>query len=106
MNPETLPAEIREEFFANDFQALAVAQQDSPSFEDVLPTMTMPCLLYIGEADGGFSQAQACTKHMPNVTFVSFPGFNHSEAFYRADVVLPHVTTFLQAAQDGIQTMA
>lgn len=49
VNPETLPAEIREEFFANDFQALAAAEQDAPSLEDILPTMTMPCLLYIRE---------------------------------------------------------
>jgi pimeloyl-ACP methyl ester carboxylesterase len=106
VNPATLPPEIREELLANDFQALAAAHQDVPSMEEVLPTMTMPCLLYIGEADRSFSQAQACIQHMPNVTFVSFPGFNHAEAFYRADVVLPHITKFLQAGHDGIQTMA
>ena len=104
LNPATLPADIREELLANDFQALAAAQQDRPSLEEILPTMTMPCLLYIGEADRSFSQVQTCTKHMPNVTFVSFPGLNHSEAFYRADVVLSHITTFLQATQGSLQT--
>ena len=106
VNPATLPAEIREELLDNDFQALAAAQQDYPSLEEVLPTMTLPCLLYIGEADRGFSKAKACIKRLPNVTFVSLPGFNHSEAFYRADVVLPHITKFLQAAEDMIQTVA
>ncbi len=105
VNPATLPPEIREEILDNDFQALAAAQQDYPSIEEVLPTMTMPCLLYIGEADSGFSQAQACIQHMPNVTFVSFPGFNHAETFYRADVVLPQITKFLEAGHEGKQTL-
>lgn len=99
----TLPPEEQEELFANDFQALAASRQDRPSLEDILPTMTMPCLLYIGEADGSFSQAQACVKHIPNVSFVSFPGFNHGDAFYRVDVVLPHITKFLQAVREDIK---
>ena len=107
LNPATLPAEIREDLLANDFQALAAAQQDHlPSLEDVLRTMTMPCLLYIGEADRGFSQAKACIKEMPNATFVSLPGLNHPAGFMRSDVVLPHVTKFLRAAQDSIPKMA
>ena len=32
---------------------------------------------------------------MPNVTFVSLPNFNHSETFFRSDLVLPHVRKFL-----------
>ena len=95
-----MPEEKQAEFFANDFQALAAAQGDRPSLEDTLPKMTMPCLLYIGEADGSFSQVQACVQHMPNVSLVSFPGLNHPEAFYRADVVLPHVMKFLQAEHE------
>jgi pimeloyl-ACP methyl ester carboxylesterase len=98
----TLSAERREELFANDFQALAAAQQDRPSLEDILPTMTMPCLLYIGEADGSFANVQACVKRMPNATLVAFPGFNHGEGFSRADVVLPHVAQFLLAVVAGM----
>ena len=99
VNLAALPAEQQAELFANDFQALAAAQQDRPSLADVLPMMTMPCLLYIGEMDGSFSKVQACVKQMPNVTLVSFPGFNHGEGFYRAEVVLPHVTQFLRAVR-------
>lgn len=95
----TLPADKQAEFFDNDFQALAAAQQDRPSLEDILPTMTMPCLLYVGEGDGILRQVHACVQDMPNVSFVSFPGLNHPDAFYRADVVLPHVMKFLQAAR-------
>ncbi len=91
----TLPEEKQAEFFANDFLALAAAQQDRPTLEDILPTMTMPCLLYSGEADGILTQVQACVQKMPNAKLVSFPGLNHPEGFYRADVVLPHVKKFL-----------
>lgn len=101
-----LSSERREELFANDFHALAAAQQDRPSLADILPTMTMPCLLYVGEADGPFPQLQTCITHMPNATLVSFPGLNHGETFRRADVVLPHVTRFLHAVGAGMPVRA
>src|SRR5262245_23137880 len=72
-------SERQDELFANDFRALAAAQQDRPSLEDLLPTMTIPCLLYVGEADGAFPHVQACVKDMPNATLAALPGFNHGE---------------------------
>ncbi len=36
-----MPPEIRDEILANDFQALAAAQQDFPSLEEIIPTMPM-----------------------------------------------------------------
>src|SRR5262245_36040233 len=45
----TLTPTLRDLLFANDFQALAAAQQDSPSLEGIIPPMTRPCLLYAGE---------------------------------------------------------
>ena len=102
----TLPAEKQAEFFDNDFRALAAAQQDRPALEDVLPTMTMPCLLYVGEEDGILRQVQVCVQAIPNVSLVSFPGLNHPEAFYRADVVLPQVMKFLQAVREGSKSDA
>lgn len=94
------PAEDAE-FFDNDFRALAAALQDRPSLEDILPTMTMPCLLYVGEEDGNFPQVQACVEQIPQGNLVSFPGLNHPEAFYRAELVLPHAMKFLQAVAEG-----
>ncbi len=89
------PAEDAE-FFDNDFRALAAALQDRPSLEDILPGMTMPCLLYAGELDGGFPQIEACVGQLPKGSFVPIPGVNHPQAFYRADLVLPHAIKFLQ----------
>lgn len=93
----TLSAEQEAEFYDNDFRALAASQRDRPDLENVLPSMTMPCLLYVGEEDGNFPQVQACVQRIPKGTLVSFPGLNHPETFYRADLVLPHALKFLQA---------
>ena len=97
LDRETMePAKV-EEFLENDFRALAAAQQDRPSLEDSLPTITKPVLLYVGEADGGFSQVQRCAAQLPDASLVSLPGVNHPESFYRAELVLPHVIPFLKA---------
>ena len=45
----TLSPALRDLLFANDFQALAAAQQDYPSLEGIIPPMTRPCLLYAAE---------------------------------------------------------
>ncbi len=94
------PAE-EAEFLDNDFRALAASLQDRPSLEDILPTMTMPCLLYAGAEDDNFPQVQACVEHIPQGSLVSIPGVNHPEAFYRAELVLPHAMKFLQAVAEG-----
>lgn len=98
---ETIPPKIKDDILTNDFQALAASLGDYPSLEEVLPTMSMPCLLYCGDADGSYAQAQACIEQMPNAEFVTLPGLNHSQGFNRADLALPHVMPFLQAAQHG-----
>jgi hypothetical protein len=95
---DTLPADKQAEFLDNDFLALAAARGARPSLQDVLPTMRMACFLYCGELDGTIADTQRCAKEIPHSTFVSFPNLNHPEAFYRADVVLPAVMTFLQSA--------
>ena len=78
-----------------DLVAQLALAQDRPSLEDVLPTMTMPCLLYAGDADANYPGVQACYKQIPNVTFVSLPGLNHLEGLRQIHVVLPHITKFL-----------
>lgn len=80
---------------ANDLEALLAVAQDRPSLEAVLPTMTMPCLLFAGEADPVYPAVKECVKQMPNVTFFSLPDLGHTEAGGRSDLVLPHLTKFL-----------
>src|SRR5262249_55243910 len=98
VNAAALSPAIREDLMANDFRALAAAQQDRPSVEDVLPRMTMPCLLYAGDADPSCSGVQKCAQLIRNVQFFALPGLDHGAAFREAKLVLPHVTAFLQSA--------
>jgi hypothetical protein len=86
---------IKARLFAADLEAHLALSQDVQSIEEVLPTMTMPCLLYAGEADTNYSGAKECCKHIPNVIFVSFPGLNHPETFVQSHLVLPHIRKFL-----------
>lgn len=99
----TLPAAKQAEFLDNDFLALAADQLDRPSLDDILPTMRMPCFLYSGAADSVTPRIQECVQHMPNASFVSFPGLNHPEAFFRGDVVLPVVMKFLHGLRSARQ---
>jgi len=80
----------RDALIANVIEALA-----SPGFEEILPTMAMPCLLFAGEADANYPGIKECVRHMPNVTCFFLPGLNHAETFFRSDLVLPHITQFL-----------
>lgn len=84
-------------FSVNDLEALSalVSVEEELGFEDVLPTVMVPCLLFGGEADPFYSGAEECSKKMPNATLVSLPGLDHIEAVYRTDLVLPHIRKFL-----------
>jgi len=67
---------------------------------DILPTLTLPCLLYAGEKDViPHAGAKTCAEVMQNATFVSFPGLDHVGAFTNIDEVLPHVLKFLNDIQ-------
>ena len=65
---------------------------------DVLPTMTMPCLLYVGESDGSYQRMKDCMQQLPNATFTSFPGLDHRQTSAAGHLVTPHVTEFLKKA--------
>ena len=92
-----MPPEIREELFANDFQALSAAQQDFPSLAPIVPIMTMPCLLYAGENDATYyAKTRDCAEELPNALFFSLPKLDHAAGFRESGLVLPHVTAFLQ----------
>ena len=63
--------------------------------EEIPPTMTMPRLLFVGEADPRLPNVQECMKHLPNGTFFSLPECSHVVSFARSNLVLPHIRTFL-----------
>jgi len=96
-----LPPDRKARMSKNDLPALAAAAQTRPSVEEVLPQMTMPCLLFVGEADPWYPLVQDNARRMPKATVVSFPGLGHAEVSRQADLMLPPVTQFFQAVLAG-----
>jgi len=84
-----------------DFRALVtllVDKQHEPGgVEDVLPTMTMPCLIFIGERDEpDHTFSREYVKLMPNASRFVLPGLGHSQTMQAIDVLLPRVLDFLE----------
>ena len=99
---EPVPREVRPRLLANDLRALtAVAAQPRPSLEDVLPTMMMPCLLFVGGADGRRAAVEKCAGQISHAALVTIPGGSHVDTLVRSDVVLPHVMRFLAAPRES-----
>jgi pimeloyl-ACP methyl ester carboxylesterase len=92
---QRVPPELKPRVLDNDLRALAAAAQERPALEDVLATMTMPCLLLVGEADARYAAVRECARHIARAKFVSLPGLNHAAALMRSDLMLPHLTKFL-----------
>ena len=92
--PYMSPA-IRAGLFDNDLKALLALTQDRASLADVLPTISMPCLLFAGETDPRLPRVQARLKSLTDGTFFSLPGCDHVAALARSDLVLPHIKSFL-----------
>ena len=91
-----LPPALRERMLAYDYETLLVAAQDHESLEAVLPTMSMPCLLFAGELDEP-GPVEECARLIADATFFTLPGLDHGGAITRSDLVLPHVKRFLAA---------
>jgi pimeloyl-ACP methyl ester carboxylesterase len=86
----------------NDLTALLALSVDREDFSDVLPTMKMPCLLYVGEADPRLELVREAAKRIPNAGFFSLPELGHAAALVRSELVLPHITDFLrQLTREG-----
>lgn len=102
---ERFTPEVRALMLANDLRSLAAAAGDSASMEDILPIMTMPCLVYVGKDDIRYQPAKECIKQIPRATFVSLPGCNHIQAYMRSELMVPHVTKFLQTVTESVKTV-
>ena len=81
---------------AHDAEALIASSIDRPDVSDVLPTLTIPCLVYYGDADPGHVRAREYVTQIPDATFVALPGLDHWAGIYRSDLALPHIRAFLK----------
>ena len=92
---------LKARLLTNDVQALIAYRTQrlaSPGFLKILSSMTIPCLVFAGEADPAYPANKEFVTRMPNATFFSVPGLSHADTFFRSDLVLPHVIKFLQTA--------
>ena len=93
-------SERREEFLRNDPKALiasTIAARDWSGCEDILETLEIPCLIYVGEADSFmFDVAKRGAGQIPEAKFVIIPGLDHGQAYADSHLILPHVKDFLQ----------
>jgi pimeloyl-ACP methyl ester carboxylesterase len=90
-----LTSAMRSRLLANDLDALRALTQDRASIADILPSMTMPCLIFCGELDPRFGHMQQLASDLTNATLLGLPGYDHIDAAVRPELVLPHVKAFL-----------
>ena len=79
----------------NDAEALLALIQDRSDMSNILPDVTLPCLLYAGSADDQFELVERCAHELPNGSFESLPDLDHLQAMARSDLVVPRVASFL-----------
>jgi len=103
MDAPVSPA-LRQRLVSNDMEALIAQrlQRKAPlGFDAILPTLPMPCLLMVGEADAAYTRVKACSRVIPNVTFVSFPNLGHTSSFLNRAGVVSHIQQFLHGLGGG-----
>jgi pimeloyl-ACP methyl ester carboxylesterase len=86
---------------ASDMVALTALRRRrfrTEGFEESLSRMTMPCLLYAGDADPIHDTVRSAAAAMPNAQFFTLPGYNHIQAMMETHSVLPRVMEFLRSA--------
>jgi pimeloyl-ACP methyl ester carboxylesterase len=95
-----LPDDARVRWLANDGAALAacvasmIAESDGSQAAD-LPMIETPTLFLVGSEEPFFAQAREAAGLLPRGEFVPLDGLDHVQTFFRSDLVLPHVRTFL-----------
>jgi pimeloyl-ACP methyl ester carboxylesterase len=97
-----LSSSLEARLVQNDVEALVAIRQNRGGrrgAEDLLPKMSMPCLLYAGEGDPYCPRVKECSTQIPNAAFVSVPDLGHADTFFRSDLILPEIKQFLDNLQ-------
>ncbi|ETX05690.1 alpha/beta fold hydrolase [Candidatus Entotheonella palauensis] len=91
-------AALRQRLLSNDVAALIAQrmQRKEPlGFDDMLPALSIPCLLVVGEAEPSYAHIKASSRLMPNAAFVSLPGLGHIGSFLNRAELVRHIRQFL-----------
>ncbi len=89
-----LSPQMHAEMMRHDPQALIAwhhAGEKKPNFWEVLPMITVPCLLYAGEESGEYAKAEMTAKQIPGAVFVGIPGGGHLEGGTWIDILKEYV---------------
>ena len=84
----------------SDYQAsiaTTLAWGQYAELETGLENLTIPCLLYAGEADEDYVLLRANAARIPQSKLLCLPALDHLQTFVRSDLVLPHIRRFLLA---------
>ena len=92
-----IPPQRKEQLRSNDFKALTAVRltQEYIGFDEFLPSVELPCIFYAGDLVYWHSYAEDTAKLIKSAKFVSIPGLNHIQGLQRSELVLPHITSFL-----------
>jgi pimeloyl-ACP methyl ester carboxylesterase len=88
----------RARLLANDLDALRALTQDRDDIADVLPSMTVPSLIFCGELDPRLAQARRAASEMSNASFLGLPGCDHVGTTRRIDIIIPRIKALLRDA--------
>ena len=95
-----IPKAEREVYIAQDGPSVAAAFEAMLASGDLstrLREWRVPCLIYLGAADGDFfAQAQRAAVEIPDAEFVGLDALDHLSAHYAGDRIVPAVIRTLR----------
>jgi pimeloyl-ACP methyl ester carboxylesterase len=102
--PGGVPARFRVRLLAGDAEALAAYQLYTagplPDFRTGLARIPVPTLVYCGQGDGGYADAQAMAAQIPDATFITMGTKTHLEGYAHSEAILPLIQAFLANVND------
>jgi pimeloyl-ACP methyl ester carboxylesterase len=74
---------IKEEFYLNDPEALLafLSVREHVGFEDLLPSLELPCLFYAGDQDFWYDGAKQTAELIQNARFCLSSGFGSCRGY-------------------------
>jgi pimeloyl-ACP methyl ester carboxylesterase len=99
--PSEVLSKFKDEYYRNNPEALIAirSMREHVGFKDLLPSLELPCLFYVGDKEAWLSVVKQTAELIPNARLVSLPGLDHMGVYSNFDMVLPHVLNFIKDVQ-------
>ena len=95
-----LSPRMRTSLLKHDLRALIAwhrAVPNMPTFEDILGSISVPCMLYAGENTDEYSGARRAAQEIPRAAFVGIPNGGHLEGGTWIDILRPHIIQIVRS---------